>query len=89
MTSPTPTPGPQTGAVEAAEQWATIAFALARDLNRIKRICTQEHPPKMASPTKDWEPGTETRHSDGTRCVLLEDRDYALLPAATSPQESK
>jgi len=63
-----------------AEDWATIAFALARDVNRIKRVCKQEHPPKLGSPTKDWEPGTVTRHADGTRCILLEDRDYAVLP---------
>lgn len=69
----------------AAEDWATVAFALARDVNRIKRVCSQEHPPKMASPEKAWPAGTETRHSDGSRCVLLEDGDYALLPAPTSP----
>lgn len=54
-------------------------WRMAEDITRIKRVCTQEHPPKMASPTRDWEPGTETRHSDGTRCVLLNDGDCAVI----------
>lgn len=55
-----------------------VVFRMAEDLTRIKVVCTQEHPPKMGSPTRDWPVGTETRHGDGSRCVLLNDGDYAL-----------
>lgn len=50
-----------------------VVFRMAEDITRIKRICTQEHQPKMEPP------GTKTRHSDGARCVLLNDGDYALV----------
>lgn len=64
-----------------AEIIGDVMFRLAEDLTRIKRICTQEHPPPMASPYKTWPAGTGTRHSDGTRCVLLNDGDCAILPS--------
>lgn len=54
-------------------------WSMAEDITRIKVVCGQEHPLKMGSPTRDWTPGTETRHSDGTRCVLLNDGDWAVL----------
>lgn len=57
-----------------------VLFRMAEDVTRIKRVCMQAHPPKMGSPTKDWPAGTETRHSDGAVCVLLNDGDYALVP---------
>lgn len=68
-----------------ADTLREVLFRMAEDVTRIKRVCTQEHPPKMASPTRDWEPGTETRHSDGTRCVLLNDGDWALIPSRDLP----
>lgn len=62
-----------------------VIFRMAEDITRIKRVCTQEHPPKMGSPTRDWPVGTETRHSDGARCVLLNDGDWALRTPPGEP----
>jgi hypothetical protein len=71
----------QTLTHDEADTLRAVIFRMAEDITRIKVVCTQEHPPKMGSPTREWEVGTETRHSDGTRCVLLNDGDYAILAA--------
>lgn len=68
-----------------ADTLRAVIFRMAEDITRIKRVCAQDHPPKMGSPTRDWPAGTETRHSDGSRCVLLNDGDYArVIPPATT-----
>jgi hypothetical protein len=66
-----------------------VIFRMAEDLTRIKAVCTQEHPPKMGNSTRDWPAGTQTRHSDGTWCVLLNDGDYAILAARLADQAAR
>ena len=68
-----------------ADALREVIWRMAEDITRLKVTCAQGHPPKMGSPTRDWPAGTETRHSDGSRCVLLNDGDWArVLPPGGS-----
>lgn len=67
------------GAENDADTLRAVIFRMAEDITRIKRVCALDHPSKMGSPTRDWPIGTETRHSDGSLCVLLNDGDWARV----------